>query len=73
VETQSFLTFIQTPSYWKAATRLIDDDAQREIELPCQTEGKVYLLEIFAKNSKISLTAAEKNEVRRLTRALERE
>ena len=35
--------------------------------------GKVYLLEIFAKNAKISLTAAEKNEIRKLTKALEEE
>jgi hypothetical protein len=104
-----FLTFIQTPSYAKAARRLIDDDAQREIELTIcadpecgaleagvrkmrialpgrgkrggarvvyyhiKRKGKVYLLEVFAKNVKVALTAAEKNEVRKLTRELEGE
>lgn len=109
MDTQTFLTFIQTPSYAKAAKRLVDDDLQREIELTIcadpqcgeleagvrkmrialpgrgksggarvvyyyiEQKGRVYLLDIFAKNTKIALTAAEKNEVRKLTKELERE
>ena len=109
MDTQSFLTFIQTPSYAKAAKRLIDDEAQREVELTicadpeCGTleagvrklrialpgrgkrggarviyyhikgKGRVYLLDVFAKNEKVALTAEEKNDVRKLTRALEGE
>ncbi len=36
-------------------------------------KGKVYLLDVFAKNAKISLSKAEKNEVRKLTKKLEAE
>ena len=103
-----YLTFIQTPSYARAAKRLFDDSVQRDIELricddpECgelesgvrklrigiggrgrrggarvvyyhlKPRGRVYLLEVFAKNEKIALTESEKNEIRLLTRMLER-
>lgn len=45
----------------------------RVVYFHIELKGKVYLLDIFAKNAKIALTAAEKNEVRKLTKELERE
>ena len=109
MNSQEYLTFIQTPSYAKAAKRLIVDDLQREIELTICADpecgkleagvrkvrialpgkgkrggarvvyyhiarkGKVYLLDLFAKNEKTALTNAEKNEVRELTKELEKD
>ncbi len=107
--TTDYLTFIQTPSYARAAKRLVDDELPRVIELAIcadpergeleagvrkmrvalpgggkrggarvvyyhiQPKGRVYLLDIFAKNVKIALTAAEKNAIRALTRLLKEE
>ncbi|MDO8502126.1 MAG: type II toxin-antitoxin system RelE/ParE family toxin [Gemmatimonadaceae bacterium] len=36
-------------------------------------KGRVYLLDVFPKNQRASLTRAEKNEVRKLTQLLEDE
>lgn len=38
-----------------------------------ERKGKVYLLDIYAKNVRASLTQSEKNAVRKLTRLLEEE
>lgn len=38
-----------------------------------ERKGKVYLLDVFAKNQKASLTKAEQHEIRRLTKVLEAE
>ena len=38
-----------------------------------ERKGKVYLLDVFAKNERAALTKAEQNEVRKLTKILEEE
>jgi len=38
-----------------------------------ERKGKVYLLDVFAKNERTALTKTEQNEVRTLTRILEEE
>lgn len=38
-----------------------------------ERKGRVYLLDVFAKNVRAALTKAEKNQVRKLTKELEGE
>jgi len=38
-----------------------------------EAKGRVYLLDVFAKNMKLALSASEKNQVRKLTKMLAEE
>jgi len=42
----------------------------RIIHLPLLAQGKVYLLDIFAKNEKANLTSAERNEMAKIVKAM---